>query len=387
MYVCIYAMEFYLILPSNASPVEHSENTPSQFKVTLQDPIQLDGDWEVGVEEVTYVQTFYTIVDACLELTPRTVARPDIHVKMAPAPTAQALTHEENKYFKLTHQESVTDKPNRMKFVAKKQSKRLHFYMSNPHAVALGFKRPPAVLNPAMPVDENEDHYLTRNATDKDMIVHSTSHVAKQLPPKAGCTIAGLSPLNHRRKKRNSQHRFRISPGYYPTPESIVEYLNVTSNIVTFVYKKVTNRFSMHVKKAGYTLIFDGKSGLNDVLGFKQKTYSFKRKDEVIEAEYAPSMFAGSHSLFIYCSICADMDVANVKVPLLRTVAIDTKANFGDVVNVEYKTPMYVPLRTNYLSLIEVDIRNDMGDRIHFVEGKTQLVLHFRQKRGSDMLS
>lgn len=81
------------------------------------------------------------------------------------------------------------------------------------------------------------------------------------------------------------------------------------------------------------------------------------------------------------------MDVANVKVPLLRTVAIDTKANFGDVVNVEYKTPMYVPLRTNYLSLIEVDIRNDMGDRIHFVEGKTQLVLHFRQKRGSYMLA
>lgn len=174
-----------------------------------------------------------------------------------------------------------------------------------------------------------------------------------------------------------------ISSGYYSTPESLVPYLNKRKDRVEFQYNKISNRFSMTLKSFSYTVKFVG--GLEHILGFRQRKFTIAPggKADFI-AKYPPSMFAGSHTFFIYCSICADMDVANVKVPLLRTVAIKTKANFGDVVSVNYKSPIYVPVNTNYINSILIDIRNDMGKRIHFTEGKTQLVLHFRRLLSND---
>lgn len=52
---------FYVTLPSNASGKVFSENTSSAFTVQLARPLDLHGEWEVGLAEIQYPHTWRTI--------------------------------------------------------------------------------------------------------------------------------------------------------------------------------------------------------------------------------------------------------------------------------------------------------------------------------------
>ena len=45
---------FKLYLPSNACPDVYPNNTPTDFRTALDKPIQLEGNWEVGLESISY---------------------------------------------------------------------------------------------------------------------------------------------------------------------------------------------------------------------------------------------------------------------------------------------------------------------------------------------
>ena len=52
-------MSFYIFVSSHGSALElHPDNTPSDFQITLADPIRLNGNWEVALQEATYVHSF-----------------------------------------------------------------------------------------------------------------------------------------------------------------------------------------------------------------------------------------------------------------------------------------------------------------------------------------
>ena len=46
--------QFRVFLPSNASTGIYPQNNPADFQVQLNPPIQLEGDWQVGIENVCY---------------------------------------------------------------------------------------------------------------------------------------------------------------------------------------------------------------------------------------------------------------------------------------------------------------------------------------------
>ena len=53
---------FYLTLPSNSSAdAFHKKNTQSEFKTQLPEPIDLQGDWEVGLAEIQYPSSWYNL--------------------------------------------------------------------------------------------------------------------------------------------------------------------------------------------------------------------------------------------------------------------------------------------------------------------------------------
>ena len=57
-------MSFYLTLPSNSSLSYHPENTITHYLTQLPKSIELKGEWEVGLAEVQYPQTWYNIPEA-----------------------------------------------------------------------------------------------------------------------------------------------------------------------------------------------------------------------------------------------------------------------------------------------------------------------------------
>ena len=52
---------FYFTLPSNASAAMYPRNTASEYRTQLPDPVELEGDWEVGLAEIQYPKSWNSI--------------------------------------------------------------------------------------------------------------------------------------------------------------------------------------------------------------------------------------------------------------------------------------------------------------------------------------
>ena len=219
----------------------------------------------------------------------------------------------------------------------------------------------------------HQTQFLTVSSDKKDKIVKSKYPLSMDAPPVGqliGSTQQQLTNNGFTRK-------ITLYRGYYRTVEELIPNLNMyTKNIVKFHYDKLTRSVSFTMKVKNHSIHFG--NGLDKMLGFQYQSYS---TDSTVTAEHTPSLHAGMQSLFIYCSIAGDTNVANVKVPLLRTVRVPVKAEFGEVIHFEYKNRFYVPVNTNYISSVDIDMRNEMGGSVHFVEGKTLLVVHFQRVR------
>ena len=86
---------------------------------------------------------------------------------------------------------------------------------------------------------------------------------------------------------------------------------------------------------------------------------------------------AGIHSLYVYCDALQFIHVGDIKAPLLRVVNSGGEA--GDVVTRYYERPRYIPLQKKNFDAIQIVIRDDLGEKIQFENGKVLLTLHFRR--------
>ena len=112
---------------------------------------------------------------------------------------------------------------------------------------------------------------------------------------------------------------------------------------------------------------------LADMLGFAVKELSGNMK-----SDYRHDISRGFHSLYVYCSICEPQIVGDVKVPLLRTVALQGER--GEHVTITYSSPHYVPVSAPQMSTIEMHIKDDTNQDVPFTSGKVVCKLHFRPK-------
>lgn len=110
-------------------------------------------------------------------------------------------------------------------------------------------------------------------------------------------------------------------------------------------------------------------------------TAKFYKSKEQVKGLHRPLLLGGIRQLYIYSSVVDPILVGDVRVPLLRSIWVDSnKHSFGDVVHVRLDNPMYLPVSSSSINKIEVNIRDDFGRLIKFPYGsKTSLTLHFRK--------
>ena len=53
---------FYVTLPSNSSMDLYPQNKANHFTTKLHKPLKLDGDWDVGLSEISYPRTWYNVL-------------------------------------------------------------------------------------------------------------------------------------------------------------------------------------------------------------------------------------------------------------------------------------------------------------------------------------
>ena len=85
-----------------------------------------------------------------------------------------------------------------------------------------------------------------------------------------------------------------------------------------------------------------------------------------------------AHSLYVYCNVCEPQIVGDAYVPLLRNVAI--KGAHGEYVTKTYSEPHYIPVNTDAVDMIEINIKDDTGYDVSFASGKVVCKLHFRNR-------
>ena len=154
--------------------------------------------------------------------------------------------------------------------------------------------------------------------------------------------------------------------------KEIRQTLNISEQLpVRFEYNVITRTVTLKIAenyKVGLS------KGVSEILGFP----TFKKYTENKVASFKADIQHGFYSLYVYCSICEPQVVGDYYVPLLRTVPI--QGHDGDYIVKVYGEPQYVPVNTSKFDVIEINIKDDTGEKVAFKTGKVICKLHFRQK-------
>ena len=143
---------------------------------------------------------------------------------------------------------------------------------------------------------------------------------------------------------------------------------------VFLVYNESTRRIHLNYKWGIKSVLFSPK--LQYIFGIASERWVQLYPSGFI-TDYPPDLTAGFNTLFIYCSLIEPQVVGNSLSPLLRTVAISGKQ--GDFISSIFQTPHYVKIKTKSFDIVDVTIKNDLGEDVKFNFGKVIVKLHLRQ--------
>lgn len=97
---------------------------------------------------------------------------------------------------------------------------------------------------------------------------------------------------------------------------------------------------------------------------------------------YTVDLYMGFNHLFVYSDLAAFTCLGNIEAPVLRVVPFDpkTKAGANPHIHYEFLNLHYVPLAKTDFDTIAIHIKGDTGKSIQFVNGKSMVKLHLRQR-------
>jgi hypothetical protein len=102
-------------------------------------------------------------------------------------------------------------------------------------------------------------------------------------------------------------------------------------------------------------------------------------KGASLTAPFPTDILGSFHSLFVYSDIVESSFVGNSHTQLLRIVEVPSGKKYGDQCVLTYSQPHYMPLRSTEFRTIEIDVKDDTGERIPFKFGRVIVTLHFRK--------
>lgn len=85
--------------------------------------------------------------------------------------------------------------------------------------------------------------------------------------------------------------------------------------------------------------------------------------------------------MFIYLDILSDQIIGHARAPLLRTVPVDTKAQYGTMSIKHFDHPIYFDLCTKSFDTIQCYIKDHAGRPVPYDFGTLTLLVHFQKVR------
>ena len=158
------------------------------------------------------------------------------------------------------------------------------------------------------------------------------------------------------------------------------------NDAIAFVNSKVNDKrivFSFNEEKR-ITLTITAKrlrvtldDTLRDIFAFDKNIYIGK-KTYVASGSF--SLHRCIQFLYIYSNITEYVRIGNTEAPLLAIVPFSNSDGCPLLKEKIFKTPMYLPVKQNHISQIDIGIYDGAGQLVPFVaDSKTSLRLHFHQ--------
>ena len=175
--------------------------------------------------------------------------------------------------------------------------------------------------------------------------------------------------------EQESMHNVYLDDGYYDSPETLVEALNLDKpSRVTFSYDFVTQIVRAHLKRQTTFRLY---GDLSDILGFNNIT-SDADHSITLPANSVVDLRRGFESLYVYSSMVEPRVACDKIVPLLRIVPITGR--HGEMVTTRFDHVQYIPVMSRDFGTIETEKRDDTGRPVPFERGKVTVTLHFRRR-------
>jgi hypothetical protein len=320
-----------MILPSNSSPLTKPDNIASKYIVDFQTPINLDGEWQVGLTDFTFIYKPITITKG----TKITCHRTENIIETASVTIKNDKIYQDTSY-----------RYHYMPMYYENGKCRLTTYLADFTLI----------------IRKQESEKIIRTITSKNKELELTlGNGEYNFEMKYNYRIPVFE--NYLFKKDFTVENLNEISKYFQETNLFKEF-NINKNLIEF---EINNKFDY--------LNFD--ISLSKILGFeenifvKNKLYTSKNKIEFDK---------GLEVFYIYSNIVEPIIVDGSRAPLLKSVWISNKYKSNDRVNINIDSPMYVPVCLSSINNVEVNIRNFSGEIIDFGYGsKTSLTLHFRK--------
>ena len=399
--------EFIVVLPSNVP--SSTQNTPSKYLTTFDSPFQLEGDWQVALQEISFKNTIKTINnDYASAYIKKKVASKQI--KTLPLnPTATLKKHtwgvaiaraslKDSEGFKTW---MVLKTSNEMITCSYKNEKIFHigfnpnknqFFINNETKYKLTIQFNSFTASSMGLIDSYPITLLYAN----DLVEIKNVSPGKNYYTFGHYAVDDLLPIEPVKKdaKLNGFHcnitfydyddvyEIKSVPksGSYISGNSLEKELNKNPDFIKFfkfIYNEHLNRFEIEVKNKELSVRLCLMNGLNDVLGFSKSEFD-NFNNAYITADMQLNLLRGISSIFIYCDLCEQVRVGNTLSPLLRNVAFNP-SRYGEMINVTYNNLIYIPLIKSFIDKIMIHLCDASGETIPFIEGLTTCILHFKR--------
>lgn len=184
-------------------------------------------------------------------------------------------------------------------------------------------------------------------------------------------------------------HTIRVPEGYYNNLEELTAEIHNQARLLNgivqlSVMKRATQKSGENGKimiRLRRGVVLTMSDSLMQIFGFETNTLVGDDKEHV--GVSTGDVNRSCNTIFVYCDIVQESIVGDVTAPLLRT--LNVRGVQDEIVQMSYSNLIYIPLKRNYFSDVEISIKSESGMNIAFTSGRTIVTLHFRRSVDSYM--
>jgi hypothetical protein len=419
---------FYITLSSVASS-SYFKNSPANFKVNLANPLELGGQWEVALSEITYQKKWKNIPEEITLMAVHDIDKVEDSNKLATATTSQASTSTattstttvttststtstptdttpSSEFEQISESDIIRQRhgPKLLRRVFKIDGKDRVLLTPLPPSptenktiinVAVNVKPPQAESKlPTIPISGKATTLTVNSKQDLNTTIQDVS--MRKLQGKIFNLISSYPETYPDATTETYQWTttiFKIPAGDYIHISQLIDLLQRQlpdddvvrrgpDQGINIDYNPISG--SISIKGADFWISTNDRF-MKESLGFDDAICDAYEGMQYCIYTIAPFKFPAKlpfplKTIFVYCDVVEHNLVGDANVPLLRTINVPTDQERN--VNIIFNRPYYRPVSKGYINSIEVQLSDKSGDVIPFVEKagcETLCVLHFRK--------